>query len=48
MLDIAQLFNSKDIMYHIDHGTLLGIIRDGGILPWDIDIDFAVAAFEKR
>jgi phosphorylcholine metabolism protein LicD len=47
MLDIAELLNSNNIMYHIDHGTLLGIIRDGGILPWDIDIDFAIMYNDK-
>ncbi|MBN2782222.1 MAG: LicD family protein, partial [Campylobacterales bacterium] len=42
MFDIAQLFNENNINYHIDHGTLLGLIRDSQILPWDIDIDFAI------
>ncbi|QKF72292.1 LicD family protein [Aliarcobacter faecis] len=46
MFDIAELFNQNDIVYHVDHGTLLGIIRDNKILPWDIDIDFAVPALE--
>jgi len=47
MLDIANLFNENSISYHIDHGTLLGLIRDGKILPWDIDIDFAIPFEEK-
>ena len=47
MFDIAELLNKNKIMYHIDHGTLLGIIRDGEILPWDIDIDFAVTSRDK-
>ena len=41
MINIAQLFNKKSIDYHIDHGTLLGIIRDNSLMPWDIDVDFA-------
>ncbi|MDA3908285.1 MAG: LicD family protein, partial [Sulfurimonas sp.] len=40
MFDIANLFNKKNISYHIDHGTLLGIIRDKSLMPWDIDVDF--------
>lgn len=42
MLWICDLFNRHEINYHIDHGTLLGITRDGQILPWDCDVDFAV------
>jgi phosphorylcholine metabolism protein LicD len=42
MFFITDLFNSHNIKYHIDHGTLLGIIRDKKILPWDIDIDIAI------
>lgn len=48
MLDIAELFNENHINYYIDHGTLLGLIRDNKILPWDIDIDFAIASQEKE
>jgi len=47
MLNIAELFNKNHIKYHIDHGTLLGLIRDNKILPWDIDIDFAILLEEK-
>jgi len=41
MLFIAYLLNEYNIDYHIDHGTLLGIIRDNSLMPWDIDVDFA-------
>lgn len=47
MFEIATTFNQNKIEYHIDHGTLLGIIRDDKILSWDIDIDFAIPACER-
>lgn len=47
MFNISDLLIKNNITYHIDHGTLLGIIRDERIMPWDIDIDFAIPSFEK-
>lgn len=47
MLWICDLFNQNNISYHIDHGTLLGIIRDKKLLPWDNDIDFALLEEER-
>lgn len=47
MFNISDLLIKNNISYHIDHGTLLGIIRDTAIIPWDVDIDFAVPSFEK-
>ncbi len=43
---ITNLLNQYDIAYYIDHGTLLGIIRDQTILPWDVDVDIATPAKE--
>jgi phosphorylcholine metabolism protein LicD len=48
MIDISKLFNKKNISYHIDHGTLLGIIRDNSLIPWDIDVDFACKSEDKN
>jgi lipopolysaccharide cholinephosphotransferase len=44
MLTLCRLFNEHKIPYYIDHGTLLGVYRDGDLLPWDNDIDFAIDA----
>ena len=40
--EVCELLNANNINYWICHGTLLGIIREGRLLPWDHDIDFAV------
>lgn len=39
---LAELFDSRNIDYFIDAGTLLGIYRDQALIPWDSDLDFGV------
>ena len=39
---IIKLLNTNNIHYWLCHGTLLGIIRDKKLIPWDHDIDVAV------
>lgn len=39
---VTKAFKKYDIDIFIDCGTLLGIVRDGSILPWDNDLDFGV------
>lgn len=41
---IAETYNDHKIFYYIDHGTLLGIIRNGDLLHWDNDVDIAINA----
>lgn len=48
MFDISNALIENNINYHIDHGTLLGLIRDNRILPWDIDIDLAIEETELK
>ena len=39
---VNSILRTSGINYWVCHGTLLGIVRDSMILPWDNDIDFAV------
>lgn len=39
---VNKILANTPYEYWVCHGTLLGIIRENKILPWDHDIDFAV------
>ena len=41
-LETINILNNNKIQYWLCHGTLLGIIRDNELIPWDHDIDIAV------
>ena len=41
-VETINLLNENNISYWVCHGSLLGLIRDGKLIPWDHDIDFAV------
>lgn len=38
----VQILKENNINFWICHGTLLGIIREDRLLPWDHDIDFGI------
>ena len=40
--EVVKILNDNKINYWICHGTLLGIVRENRLLPWDHDIDFAI------
>lgn len=46
LLDIAKIYidicDKLNLRYFAVGGTCLGAIRDGGFIPWDDDIDFAM------
>ena len=39
---IVGLLEKNNIEYLADSGTLLGLVRDGQLMPWDKDIDITV------
>jgi len=40
--ETIKVFDDNKIKYWACHGTLLGLIRDQNLIPWDHDIDIAV------
>ncbi|WP_416305803.1 LicD family protein [Neptunicella sp. SCSIO 80796] len=43
---MCRALNEKSICYYVDAGTLLGIIRDQQLIPWDDDLDLALKSDE--
>jgi hypothetical protein len=37
-----QQLNSSNVPYFATSGTLLGVVRHGGVIPWDTDIDIGI------
>lgn len=46
--DVCGIFERNHINYFIDFGTLLGYVREGALLSFDIDIDFGVLYADKE
>ncbi len=45
--EFHRVCEKNGINYHVTFGSLLGIIRDGGQIPWDYDIDVFVPTSQK-
>ena len=41
-IEIIDLLNEKQVPYYLEGGALLGIVRDGDLLPWDNDTDLSI------
>ena len=39
---IFRALNENGIRHWADHGTMLGIIRENGLIPHDLDMDYSV------
>ncbi len=45
---ITNVLDNNNIIYHLEGGTLLGLVRDGDLLPWDHDIDLSIDISEAK
>ncbi len=46
LIDTADILNAGKINYFLDAGGLLGLIRDGDLIPWDDDLDLSIPVTE--
>lgn len=44
LLEVIDILNARGVIYHLEGGTLLGIVRDGDLIPWDKDTDISIPA----
>jgi len=42
LYDVIELLDKYKIEYHLEGGTLLGLVRDKDLLPWDHDVDISI------
>ena len=41
---VTDILDAAGVRYWLDHGTLLGIVREQRLLPWDTDMDISLCA----
>ncbi len=42
LLGVVDILNDAKVPYYLEGGTLLGIVREGRLLPWDSDTDISI------
>lgn len=47
LFNVTRIFRLIGLKYWLDAGTLLGIVREDRLLPWDNDMDVAVLDSDK-
>ena len=45
---VCSFLEDRSIPCYVDHGTLLGLVRDNGLMPWDDDLDLSVADSDRH
>lgn len=48
MKDVHEVFVKHGVAYWVSGGTLLGAVRNGGIIPWDDDLDLGIYTHQKE
>ena len=48
LIKVIDIFNKINIKWWADGGTLLGLIRNNSIIPWDDDIDIGMLLTEEN
>lgn len=46
MVAVSKYLEGHGVTLYLDSGTLLGLIRNGNLIPWDDDVDFAINSTE--
>lgn len=47
-LEFYRLASTNNLQYFVAYGSLLGVIRDNGFIPWDYDMDLFVAIDDRE
>jgi len=48
LFDVVDLLENEKIDYHLEGGTLLGLVRDKELLPWDHDVDLSISIVDSE
>lgn len=47
LFDTTRALDECGVIYHLEGGTLLGLVRDGDLLPWDHDLDISILSKDR-